>query len=289
MTKMKAVQYDLKDAKTAIEALELSQSNWEAQPVGLVTENGINVPNHKAIIRTDNNTVLGVVGSRYTLLQNSLQFSFFDIVCEQNAAVYDKAFVLDNGRKIILEASMPIPMTIRPGDEVVKKIRLINTFDGSYPFLAQFVAWRKVCSNGLMGWKNENKAIVYHTKNGESKAQEALRVLAASQHFFDRFEIKCKELAQKIMDKKMVDSFIKQVVGESTSTRATNIIEKVNELYEAGKGTGQGTAWDLYNGYIEYVDHFRSADDETRLANAVLGANPQKEKAFEVITAIAKN
>jgi len=285
---MKAVQYDLNGVKTAEEALETSQSNWEAQPIGMITEGGVSVPDHKAIVRSDNQKVIGVVGSRYTVLQNSFAFSFFDTVCQEHDAKYDKVYVIDDGRKVILEATVNGPITIRKNDEVLRKIRLINTYDGSYPFTAQFTMWRQICSNGLMGWSKENKCKIYHTRNGEAKASEALRILAASSAYFEKFEEKCKQLAQKIIDKKLVDQFLKECFGEGDGTRKKNLQEKVVECYEAGKGTGQGTAWDLYNGYVEWIDHYRSADVETRLANSVLGASFLKEEAFKVITNLTK-
>jgi len=285
---MRAVQYDLKGAKTAEEALDTAQMNWEASPVNMLTENGQSVPEHKAIVRSDNNAVIGVVGDRYTPIQNNFAFSFFDTICASHNATYDKAYIIDGGRKVILEATIDGGITIRKNDEVFRKIRLINTFDGSFPLSAQFWIWRKVCSNGLMGWAKENKCKIYHTKNGEARGAEALRVLAASAKYFDKFETTCKLLASKIMDKKTVDMFLKECFPTEGGTRQKNLVNKVVECYEAGKGTGKGTAWDVFNGFVEWIDHYRSADDETRLANAVLGAVSLKEAAFDSIVRLSK-
>lgn len=279
---MKAVSYDLKGVKTAAEALDSAELNWEAELIDMVTVNGISVPDHKSVVRSDNSGVIGVVGTRYLPIQNAPAFSFFDTVCAQHNAKYDRAYVIDNGHKVILEATVNGPIEIRKGDEVLRKIRLINTFDGTSPFMAQFSIWRQICSNGLMGWAKENKCKIHHTKNADARTGEALRILASSVEYFEKFEAQCKELAQKILDKKMVDAFIKGCFGEVDSSRKKNLVEKVEELYEAGRGTGQGTAYDLYNGYIEWIDHHRSADDETRLANAIVGSASMKEKAFEV-------
>lgn len=290
---MRAVMIDLKGAKTAAEALDNPDLGWEAEPVGLITESGISVPDHRAIIRSDTKQVIGVVGSRYTPLQMSFAFNWFDSACAQHNARYDKAYVIDGGHKVILEASLNGPIEIRKGDEIIRKIQLINTFDGTYPFTAVFTEWRKICKNGLWGWAKNNKCKVHHTKNGEVNAGEALRILAAGTAYFEKFEQQCKVLAQKVLDKKMVDSFLDQCFGKveegkKIGTRQQNLRDKVVECYEAGLGTGKGTAWDLYNGYIEWIDHFRSADAETRLANSVLGAASLKETAFNIITTMAK-
>jgi len=288
---MKAVQYDLGGVTTAVEALDKSQSAWNAElaPMYAKVLDGFTlIPDHKIVIRSDNKNPIGVVGDRYTPLQNSFAYSWFDTICAQHNAAYNKCYVIDGGHKIILEASVNGPITIRKGDEPFRQIRLINTFDGSYPFTAQFSVWRMICKNGMMGWSSENKVRVHHTKNGEVHASEALRILAAGMAYFTKFEEQCKVLANKILDKEMVEVFLTKCFGKEGGTRQKNLRNKVVELYEAGKGTGQGTAYDLYNGYIEWIDHFRSADAETRLANAVLGANPLKEAAFDAITSLVK-
>jgi len=286
---MKAVSYDLKGVKTAAEALDSAELNWEAQPVNLLTESGIAVPDHRAIVRSDNNGVIGVVGSRYLPIQNSFGFSFFDTVCDQYNAKYDRAYVVDGGHKVILEATVNGAITIRKGDDVFKKIRLINTFDGSSPFMAQFSIWRQICKNGLMGWAKENKCKVHHTKNAECRAAEALRIMSTSVEYFKKFEIQLKQLANKIIDRKQIDQFIKQCMNpkkDAVSTRLKNDIAEVEKLFEAGAGTGQGTGYDIFNSYVEWIDHYRSADAETRLANAIIGSVSMKEHAFEVISNI---
>jgi phage/plasmid-like protein (TIGR03299 family) len=285
---MRATRYDINNATTAAEALDEAHLNWEAQPVGLITENGISVIDHRAIIRSDNNVVIGVVGDRYVPIQNTFAFSFFDTVCLSHQAKYNAAYVFDGGRKVILEASLGDPVEIRKGDEVVRRIQLINTFDGSHPLLAQFTVWRLICSNGLMAFSEMNKCRILHTKNGENKANDALLVIAKGVKYFEHFESLCRELAQRVIDQKVVDAFLKHCFGEEGGTRQKNLIAKVIECYEAGKGTGQGTAWDMYNGYVEWIDHFRSADDETRLANSILGATYLKEQAFSNILKLVK-
>jgi len=281
---MYAEKFDLKGVKTAEEALEISKLNWVAEPQELVTAGGISVPDHKAIVRSDNNAVIGVVGSRYTVQQNSTSFSFFDAICEKYDARYDAAFVINGGSKIILEASVNGGIPIRKGDEVMKKIRLMNTFDGTSLFTMSYYFFRLVCSNGLMAITKENKAFARHTAHIEERSGDILFALA--EDYFTKFETQCKSLANKILDAQMVEKFLKEMIGEGKSTRNKNIRDQVTELYEAGKGTGKGTSWDIYNGYVEWVDHFRGNDDSTRLANSVLGANYLKEHALETALAL---
>ena len=51
--------------KSAEEALERSGLAWSVEPVPLMTVNGLDVTTHKALYRSDNMNVLGVVGKDY--------------------------------------------------------------------------------------------------------------------------------------------------------------------------------------------------------------------------------
>ena len=52
------------------ETLEATGLNWTASKQELYTAKGIVVPDKFAVERSDNNTILGVVGNRYEFLQN---------------------------------------------------------------------------------------------------------------------------------------------------------------------------------------------------------------------------
>lgn len=286
---MKATQIDLKGVTTAEEALEIAGANWEAEEEEMITTSGIQVPDFRSIIRSDTRTVIGVVGKKFKPIQNSFAFSFFDTVCQGYGANYTKAYEIDGGKKMTLEAEIGSPFEVRKGDEIVSKIRVFNAFDRTYPLFAQFSVWRKVCSNGLHAWRDENKVVIRHTKNAEGRVADAMKVLALGNKYFEKFQMTSQKLAQKILDKKQVEYFLKECFGEGDGTRQRNLEEKVLEKYEAGKGTGEGTAWDLYNGYCEWIDHDRSTSPETRLANSILGAVPLKEKAFDVALQLANS
>ena len=63
-----------------------------------IRDNELEVPNYFATIRNDNNTVLGVVGKDYHIVQNREAFSFFDsIVGGTDGIMYETAGALGNG------------------------------------------------------------------------------------------------------------------------------------------------------------------------------------------------
>ena len=61
----------LKGATTTYEAMLQAKLNWGVETCEMMTLTGLPVPNHKAVLRDDSNSVLGVVGKT---IQNSLQY-----------------------------------------------------------------------------------------------------------------------------------------------------------------------------------------------------------------------
>ena len=59
----------------------------------------IEVPNFYATIRTDNETVLGVVGKDYEVVQNIDAFSFFDAIVGGDGIQYETAGALGKGER----------------------------------------------------------------------------------------------------------------------------------------------------------------------------------------------
>lgn len=55
---------------TAEQALQAANMDWEVTMAPLYLSNGQEVPTHRATYRSDTETVLSVVGSRYTPVQN---------------------------------------------------------------------------------------------------------------------------------------------------------------------------------------------------------------------------
>ena len=281
---------DISQAKSISEAMEMSELNWSAAPVELVTSNGLDVYSHKAVIREDNNRILGIVGSSYKIVQNNYAFSYLDAILDAypNTSL-STATLIDGGRQVILKAIIDGGMIIRQNpdgsdDEIVKEISLFNGFDGSVSLMQLFTVSRLVCTNGMRADIKEATVKLRHSVNVETKANQALLTMGKSIKFFEKFERNLKELAQKDADKKMVDEFLKEMFGDSESTRTKNNKEAVMNAFNSGMGNGGGTAYDLYNGYLEYLDHERGNDENKRLASNLIGGGAwNKEKALKVI------
>lgn len=281
----KQTKFEGRNIKSVETVLDESNLNFIAEKQELITASGVSVPKNVAIVRTDTNQVVGVVGNGYEPHQNSQTFGLFDTICEKFDASYQYTYEINNGSKVVIQAKVNGGFEVIPGDKVEKYITVINSFDGSTPLIAYFTTKRLWCSNQLRASLKgvTEKVSIRHTKNSESRIKEALRIFGLSLEYFKVFEEKAKVLAQKAIDKNMVEKFLNKVVGEPNSTRRKNIRSEVERLFQYGKGNNGVSGWDLYNGYSEYIDHIRGDNEEKRLASALVGSGANsKDKAFNV-------
>ena len=70
----------LADAPNSAEALKLAGLDWTVEQTPVFMDDGTEIENYKANIRSDDKTVLGIVTNRYKIVQNADAFSFTDAI-----------------------------------------------------------------------------------------------------------------------------------------------------------------------------------------------------------------
>lgn len=277
-------------ANSVEDAFDQAGLNWIAGQSEMInTANGKVIEGKKVIYREDNNDQLGVVGSKYGVIQNSNCFGFFDIICKKYNANICKVSQYNGGAAIHLEAEVKgKKFNARVGDEVGFRFNLWNGFDGLHKASVKYGALRLVCTNGLVAFGKDAKMIeIRHTLNAVDRMEQAIRVWSGAENWFNKFQDSVKILTNKMIDKKTADKFIDSLFPGKDKGVTLRKREKVWELFESGKGNGKGTAWDLLNGVTEYVDHFSRKDrgDAFEFANDGQGYDI-KEKAFNTLMKI---
>jgi phage/plasmid-like protein (TIGR03299 family) len=285
------------DISTVLEELDV---NWNADERPLFAQGGIDsagnvlsdvsIDSHKALVRSDNQHPLGIVGSRYEPVQNTTAFAFLDAIILDEKATYENIWLIDGGARMIVQAKVSdASFDIRPGDALEGYITMINSFNGTTPFKVFFTTIRMWCQNQLnAAIKNMMVNIsLRHTKSVLDNVEDSLRVFGKSQEYFKHFQETATMLANKQMDAKMVDAFLADVMGEAESTRKENQHKVVTDLAENGMGNNGQTLWDWYNGVTEYVDHHSNKNEGKRMASALVGHGFNlKQKAWDTATAM---
>ncbi len=131
----------------------------------------VDVPDYFATIRTDNDTVLGVVGKDYEVVQNIEAFSFFDSIVGGDGIQYETAGALGKGERIFITAKLPGYIKVGNADLIEQYLFLTTSHDGLGSITAAFTPVRIVCNNTLnAALRNHSNSIkIRHTMGCEGK------------------------------------------------------------------------------------------------------------------------
>ena len=220
--------------------------------------------------RVDTGDELGVVGPKYSPLQNKDAFAFFDGVFGEGKARYETAGYLGKGERMWLLANMTSndPIEILPGDEVNKYLLLTNDFTGSYSVLGSFTPVRVVCNNTLTAAvssiiKGGNTVRVKHVGDVRNRLQFAGEVLSASGVFYDEVKNLFQSFAKKQLNGEQTRNYIHLSLFDDNkeSKSRSKKGDMVEGLMHTGRGSDiagvRGTVWGAYNAVTEYVDHIK--------------------------------
>ena len=270
------------DSKHAIIAAGL---DWEVETKPLYFDEEINqcvnlqdgkpltqqhsVPNHKAMVRTDNNSVLGVVGNRYKPVQNSEAFEFLDDLVDAGQMKYHTAGSLRGGKNIWLLGKIG-DMTIVPKDQVDKYLLLYNSHDGSGALRCFFTTVRVVCANTAAIALREGKntgICLRHTSKVHDHLVEGKEILQLAHKEFDQFEMFAKHMANTKMTDQMMVQLAERLFPDPPAhiktERHLKKREVLTEMFEFGTGQEilgvRGTGWAAYNALTEFANYYQPA------------------------------
>jgi phage/plasmid-like protein (TIGR03299 family) len=270
-------------------AIQASGLNWTVRKSGILTNDGIECKNYTAIVREDNNSVLSVMGADYTPLQNTEVFAFADCIIKNDKNfTYNHSYVPKNGERYAISLKYNGEDEIRKGDKISSFLNLINGRDGGVKFCSGYTAFRVICGNTLRMAVKEAEIRIKHSIGIQERVTLALESINRIKIERENFIAVSKRLANAIIDKKTVDTFLNSLLDikdiQEESTRTKNIRAEIENLIYSGKGNNGSSAWDSMNGVTEYVDHFANTEDRREYsANFGTGAK-MKAKAFNLAT-----
>lgn len=287
--------------------------NYNGKGLEIANEE-IEVKNYFANLRTDNNTVLGVVGKDYQIVQNRDAFGFFDsIVGGGEGILYETAGALGNGERIFITVKLPDYIRVGKGDDVTEKyIFLTTSHDGSGSITAAFTPIRIVCQNTLnASLKNMTNVVrIKHTSGAKQRLEDAHKVMGLADRLSTQLEgIFNSWATTKINDaqvRKLIQlalcpnqetlELIKKGAESEFSTVYKNMVNDAfayammndTQQMETTKGTLYG-AYNAVTGYFQNVRTYK--DGEAKLQSIVMGGTAQNrsQKGFELCAAFAKD
>jgi phage/plasmid-like protein (TIGR03299 family) len=302
---------------TSAEALEAAGLDYDVELQELSTPN-VTCESHKAVVRTDTQDVLGVVGNNYEPLQNKDAFRFFDALVKGKEALYETAGALKGGRQIWLLAKIEGQIDILKNDPINKYFLLTNRHDGLGSVTGRVTPIRVVCNNTLtaaMGKRVSEEVRIVHRGNVADRLEFAGLLLAKVGAFYDELAEVYRKFAKVQMKDKQMRTYIAEALRpyggvkteqealevaklqeeEGMSVRLQTEVSNVMTLVENGRGTDikgvRGTLWGTYNAITEYVDHHKTprTGDEGRVQYIGFGTGKMvKDAALRIGMRFAK-
>lgn len=249
-------------AATAKEAIVAAGLDWEVELRKVYTTNDkgnkILIPGNFAVVRDSDESVLGMVKSRYTPFQNREAFAFTDNLVDSNEAKYDTAGSLRGGKVVFL--SMEVPDSILVGGEDAHNMYILlrTSHDGTKAIGVYVTMIRAVCMNTVTLATNTAKYSwsMPHVSTLQGKLQEARDTLELSFSYADEFS----KMAEQLMLTKLTDDRAVNILEEVLPHRPKTeekIDEIMNCLRTSDKNGYYGTGWGLVNALTEYHQHWR--------------------------------
>ncbi len=283
---------------TAEEMIQAAKLDWQVElkrnhfqkSDGTYSESASN-----EVIRMDSEASLGTVGMRYTPVQNTQIFSFFDNIVEIGEAIYETAGSLHGGKKVWVLAKLPENSTImRNGkpDITEKYILLSNAHDGTQAVRCYFTPVRVVCQNTLTASAGQasNCTSVRHTVSAEIKLKEAHSLMGFVTKYYEEVELRQRYMANSVVPNfESLMAFMEELWPDTTAekSRAHKKREEALMIYNQERKEWGGDWLSALNAVTGTVDHSQKAlgpgNTENRMDKIIFGSGAQlKDKAFEL-------
>ena len=291
---------ELRGRPTVREAITASGLDWEVELAPLVTGDAHEPAPARAVRRTTDRRLLGVVGPAYHALQNRDAFAFFQPFLDAGLAALHTGGSLCDGRKVWLLARIERePLVIGDGDEIRKFVMLSNSHDGTTSVRVGFTPIRVVCANPLAlahADKAGSRLIrVRHTRRLADNLDALREVMDLADREFTATAEQYRRLRDKGINQNDLARYVRQVFGiksKQLNGQQRRILESCFRLFEEGRGAElpgvRGTLWGAYNAVTEYLAYERGKSQDTRLASVWFGDSARtNQRALEVALAMA--
>lgn len=233
--------------------------------------------------RSDNDVVLGVVGEKYKIVQNSTMERFQPLL-DNNEIELMTAGCLGRGQRVFICAKIKNhEVQINKDYKICSFLLFSNSHDGTGAIHIGFIPFVPSCSNSLTRAENhkDSKLIrAYHTNLVDQNVENLFNMLDLAKNSFTA----SFEMYQQMLDKPInQDDLEKYVIktmkfSEDRSewpTRTTNRFQKIIDTIHTSPGAQnlQGTVFAAYNGLNTYLNHEAGRNPASRAHSIWFGEN----------------
>ena len=280
---------------------------------GVTSARYVDIPKKQAIIREDNDTVIGIVGTKYKMVQNMEVFNALDTLVDSGDARYTAAGEFNGGSNIWM--LLELPQGIEVANDPHTAFLLVKTsHDGSSSVVIKPVIERLFCANqvnGLISNKSGNRTHKYneytyrmsHTTNQELSIGDIRNITNLTYTAIQDYELTASALLQRKMTREQTVNFFKAVWPLPTTvedkpydlltrgerkqqTIAKEARAKAWTIYSESETQEniRGTAFGAWHAVVEFADHYATGGAERLAAATLSGRNDRvKTKALSLL------
>jgi phage/plasmid-like protein (TIGR03299 family) len=304
------------EANSASDAATQAGLNWSVRTAPLmaeiepanITAEGVDqavykeVPKKQAIVREDNNSIIGIVGTKYKMVQNMEVFNALDTLVDSGDARYTAAGEFNGGSNIWM--LLELPQGVEVANDPHAAFLLVKTsHDGSSSVVIKPVIERLFCANQVNGLisntgrkYNEYTYRMTHTTNQELSIKDIRNITNLTYTAIADYQLVANNLLNKRMTREQTINFFKAVWPLPTTvedkpymlltrgerkqqTIATDARAKAFAIYTESETQEniRGTAFGAWHAVVEHADHY-AAGGASRLAAATLSGRNDKVK-----------
>ena len=277
---------------------------------GVTPATYIDVPKKQAIVREDNNTVIGIVGTKYKVVQNMEVFNALDTLVDAGDARYAAAGEFNGGSNIWMVLELPRGISVA-NDPHAAFLLVKTSHDGSSSVVIKPIIERLFCANQVNGLISNNQKRKYneytyrmsHTTNQELSIADIRNITNLTYTAIADYELVANNLIQKRMTREQTLNFFKNVWalpstvedkpydlltrGErKQQTIAKDARAKAWAIYSESETQEniRGTAFGAWHAVVEFADHYATGGAERLAAATLSGRNDRvKTKALSLL------
>lgn len=287
----------VEEAPDSREALIAAGLDWDVVQRPVFTQDGVKVPGYFANVRQQDGSILGVVTSRYKVVQNRDAFGFTDALLGDGVR-YETAGSLMGGRKTWILAKLPTKYIIQ-GEQILPYLVFSNTHDGSGAIKIAMTPIRVVCNNTLnLALDTADRSwSIHHTGDIAAKLEDARETLFMAEDYMNELGKGFEDLSRKRLTDAVVDEYIKEllpIADDASETTEKNILrlrkDVATRYFDAPDLQGlRKNGYRFINAVSDFATHAapirRTKNYQENLFNKTMEGNPLTDKAYRLVMA----
>ena len=294
------VLLDVSSQSTVEDVLDLAGLNFEVSLQELhsqvVTPDGVTRVDftEAGVVRMDNLSPLGVVGERYTPIQNRDAFAPLQYLQDEGfIAGYEQAGFLGDGQRCFVVARLNREMSLT--DKHHPRILFSTSHDGSGAYHVRALAERLFCANQIPNLNRRGQGIlsIRHTTSASHRLEAVRHAVLAEVQWFDEYTQWYDKMLATSVDTARTSAYLNQVAPMPPKDKVTerqwntavkrqrDVMGRINGAFNANI---TGTVAALFQGAVEYSDY----DSRGRNADRILlGRDVEfKQRAWDAAKAL---